>query len=423
MSIFRSTMRAAADRAPFRSVIAAIVVAGLATIGVTAFAVPAAADDSAAVAVTSEVSDPEVAEPDIAATDGDAPPAAVRSVEAIAAPLLAPPGEEVVAKIEICHASASYKNPYIINEPAADGDVSGHAGHVGPIFFPEIPKHTEWGDIIPPFFYDDGGEMPAFFPGLNWDEDGQAIYENDCVIPTPTPTLVINPVGCVLYNGWGSLDFTIGPLQDNVDYLVDVWNSNGEIVATGAWGGFSGSIDRFFTLPPGDYSVTLSQSIIEDEWEILDEQFVTIGACPVLDVTATPGDCSTGDDGTATVLFTGLIEGESYDVSIDGPDSYLVSDTFTASGPTEELALDDLPPGDFVTSIEWDSDDEELTVSASFDFSVVACPAVPVTPAGLAVTGSEGVGAMLAGSMLLLGLGCAALLAARRREAGVRDVS
>jgi hypothetical protein len=55
-------------------------------------------------------------------------------------------------------------------------------------------------------------------------------------------------------------------------------------------------------------------------------------------------------------------------------------------------------------------------LSASVDFSLNPCPPAPVKPAGLATTGSDGVGGMLAGSMLLLGLGSAVLLAARRRE-------
>lgn len=469
MSIFRPTTRTAADRAPFRSVLAAIVVAGLATIGVTAFAAPAAAEESVAVAVDGaapaagdpavDVSDPAEAEPSDAvpgdtepadpaagqpAADATQPapddeaaappagdsaaPAPEQRVAAVA--LLVPPGEDVVDKVEICHATASYQHPYVINEPAADGDVSGHADHVGPIFYPEIPKHTAWGDIIPPFWYDDGDETPAFFPGLNWDEEGQAIYENDCVIPTPTPELVIEPIGCVLYTGTGWLDFTIGPLQENVDYLVEVWNSDGDLVVDQSFTGETGTVGGSLPVPPGEYSVTLSQSIIEGEWEIIAEQSFTIGACPELGVTVTPGVCSTGDDGTATVLFAGLIEGEGYDFVIDGPGDYMVFGGFIASGPTEELVLGNLPPGSYVASIEWNSGDEESSVvSASVDFSVNPCPVVPTTPAApvkpavLAATGTDGVGGMLAGSMLLLGLGGAVLLAARRRAMAVRDVS
>ena len=72
---------------------------------------------------------------------------------------------------------------------------------------------------------------------------------------------------------------------------------------------------------------------------------------------------------------------------------------------------------------------EDVALDASADFSLKPCPAAPTTPAApvkpavLAATGTEGVGGMLAGSMLLLGLGSAVLLAARRRQTAVGDVS
>jgi hypothetical protein len=46
-------------------------------------------------------------------------------------------------RVTICHATGSSSNPYVMNHPAADGDVSGHDGH--------------GDDIIPPFTYEDGG--------------------------------------------------------------------------------------------------------------------------------------------------------------------------------------------------------------------------------------------------------------------------
>ncbi len=49
-------------------------------------------------------------------------------------------------------------------------------------------------DIIPPYTY-----LDFAFEGLNWDAFGQAIYENDCEVPTstatptPTPTATLPP--------------------------------------------------------------------------------------------------------------------------------------------------------------------------------------------------------------------------------------
>jgi len=87
--------------------------------------------------------------------------------------------------IKICHATGSNTNPYVTENPAKDGDVSGHADHTGPIWFDGIT--VEWGDIIPPFDFEGGS-----FPGLNWDAYGQATWNADCV-PTLPPTTTLAP--------------------------------------------------------------------------------------------------------------------------------------------------------------------------------------------------------------------------------------
>ncbi|MFA5024974.1 MAG: choice-of-anchor K domain-containing protein [Candidatus Shapirobacteria bacterium] len=93
--------------------------------------------------------------------------------------------ELIESKIDICHASDSHSNPYIVNQPNKSGDVSGHANHTGPIWYPGIT--VSWGDIIPPFAY-----IGGTFPGLNWTTEGQAIYNNDCNLPKGT--LIVNKV-------------------------------------------------------------------------------------------------------------------------------------------------------------------------------------------------------------------------------------
>lgn len=84
-------------------------------------------------------------------------------------------------KVRICHATGSHSNPYIENQPNKSGDVSGHNNHNGPIWHSGITE--EWGDIIPPFEYNDG-----FYPGKNWTTEGQVIWDNGCNIPSPSPT-------------------------------------------------------------------------------------------------------------------------------------------------------------------------------------------------------------------------------------------
>ena len=79
----------------------------------------------------------------------------------------------------ICHRTGASNNPYVNNQPNNQGQFEGHADHTGPVW---QPGATEWGDIIPP--------IPALnFPGLNWDAEGMAVWNNNCVPPNlPPPT-------------------------------------------------------------------------------------------------------------------------------------------------------------------------------------------------------------------------------------------
>lgn len=83
--------------------------------------------------------------------------------------------------VTICHATSSNANPYVVNHPSKDGDVGGHDGHNGPIWFDGIT--VDWGDIIPPFDYG----SHSHYPGKNWTDQGQAIFNNGCKIPPPPP--------------------------------------------------------------------------------------------------------------------------------------------------------------------------------------------------------------------------------------------
>jgi hypothetical protein len=106
-------------------------------------------------------------------------------------------------KVVICHASASVTNPYQTPDVDKDSiqnteglDANGHGTHTGPIFDPETNENGDnWGDIIPPFAagYLAGPPAKAWgaFAGLNWTDEGRAIWENGCNIPaTPEDTPV-----------------------------------------------------------------------------------------------------------------------------------------------------------------------------------------------------------------------------------------
>lgn len=96
-------------------------------------------------------------------------------------------------KVTLCHRTDSYKNPYVsvtVDVASVQGikKLEGHGSeHMGPVFFPAIPKHTEWGDIIPAVTYEKNGTT-VNYPGQNLTPGGLAILANDCKLPPPPTT-------------------------------------------------------------------------------------------------------------------------------------------------------------------------------------------------------------------------------------------
>ncbi len=79
-----------------------------------------------------------------------------------------------------CHATSSVVKPYVLVTTAVGAIVSGgHGSHTGPVF-PEVGpgQNGKWGDIIPPFDYDNGQQH---FDGFNWPA-GSAVLEAGCAV-------------------------------------------------------------------------------------------------------------------------------------------------------------------------------------------------------------------------------------------------
>lgn len=83
-------------------------------------------------------------------------------------------------QILICHATGNeghYSTPTPTKQQIFNDNGHNSGGGVHP------------GDIIPPFAAGEhGGQSWGDFPGLNWDAEGQAIYNNGCVVPVVETT-------------------------------------------------------------------------------------------------------------------------------------------------------------------------------------------------------------------------------------------
>jgi hypothetical protein len=94
------------------------------------------------------------------------------------------------ASIPICHRTNSDSNPYGSESPDFDSIVKrkGHGSHTGPVWNSTLKdSYTKWGDIIPSFWYQTNKTTKTFYPGLNWNIDGQKIYNNNCAFPSEQP--------------------------------------------------------------------------------------------------------------------------------------------------------------------------------------------------------------------------------------------
>ncbi len=95
---------------------------------------------------------------------------------------LVPPIAEQLPEHQVsyCHRTDSIIKPYVLLTTDADAIIQrGHGSHTGPVFPETGPgQNGKWGDVIPPFDYDNGQEH---FDGLNWDS-GQDVLIAGCAV-------------------------------------------------------------------------------------------------------------------------------------------------------------------------------------------------------------------------------------------------
>ena len=140
-------------------------------------------------------------------------------------------------KQTICHRTDSDSNPYVIETPNKNGDVSGHAGtsvdgvavkngHGGPVWNPTLKEaHIKWGDIIPPFDFNDHG-VTRHFDGQNYDTFGKLFFAAGCKVPTPKLTVQIVKVNDANADGMFTKDETAPSVGAPVPFNIKITNTS-----------------------------------------------------------------------------------------------------------------------------------------------------------------------------------------------------
>jgi len=260
----------------------------------------------------------------------------------------------------------------------------------------------------------------------------------------PELMVMAEGTGCSLGDD-GTALVSLAGLVEGEDYDWTL-NGDGDFFLEGTLEDVDGgTLDvPFGDLPPGNYEFYIESA--EDDSVFASATFF-VEPCPP-EITVVVHECPAyGEDGSATLSLSDLVEGVDYAVwvtakgDIDGTIYGGIKTVVGGASHMDEVLISPLPAGMQYTawvyavwtppggSSEWGEVDE-FELSTSVDFSLKACPdkphkpekpekpgkhVTPAKPSGLAKTGTDGTDGMLAAALLMLGLGGAALTARRIR--------
>jgi len=253
-------------------------------------------------------------------------------------------------KVTICHADNSQKKPYVTNTPDKSGDLDGHNGHNGGVWYPGIADHS-WGDIIPPFYY-----IGGFYPGKNWTTEGKTIYNNGCQYPSGFINVVkVISNGATNYsdfsfsvNGESAVNFE-NDGSNLIDANVGVTYNIAETSVLGYEVSYNGC--KNISVVKGETKTCIITNTKHAKLTIIKQ--VDTNNDGVIDnsnATDWTWDIANGDQNIATGQTKELAAG-SYTISEDQKDAYRLkqwSCSNEANGTTNSIGVT-LNPGDDVT--------------------------------------------------------------------------
>jgi len=290
-----------------------------------------------------------------------------------------PPDE----KVTICHATSAVNNPYVqltVSVSAVDG-VPGNSGnqpdhygeHQGPIFDPAIHQNgDDWGDIIPP--------VPPHHSGLNWDAEGQAIWDNDCKVPDepeePDGTLKVATTCEAIIIGEPT---DVKPQGADWEIKLD-----GEAIA-------DDQIPGTFPVEPGQHTVELFV-----DGELVDSKTVMVKECPEPPVYDPDGDITTGCLGNSRWVLDNRGSNQSvfFEVGVTELDASSIRLVKVRAGDRKVIRYHGLEPGTVLTlgALDVRLDREVVPGPCGGDNPPPDNPDNPTPPPGLTGAPDTGMG-------------------------------